>query len=129
MRPPPDRNRSHRFPLRCFAVWAGLAAIACGTPDPVDTARTLLEAGRPAEAIEVLRARLDEGPGDAEIHYVYGAALLANHSASLAVWPLRRAARDPKLAVEAGRLAYESGRMPRRLYASASSPLDGLATF
>jgi thiazole synthase len=38
-------------------------------------------------------------------------------------------ARAMKLAVEAGRLAYESGRMPRRLYANASSPLDGLATF
>jgi thiazole synthase len=30
-----------------------------------------------------------------------------------------------KLAVEAGRLAYEAGRMPKKLYASASSPLDG----
>lgn len=30
-----------------------------------------------------------------------------------------------KLAVEAGRLAYLSGRMPKRLYASASSPLTG----
>ncbi|MEN0061745.1 MAG: thiazole synthase [Myxococcota bacterium] len=28
-------------------------------------------------------------------------------------------------ACEAGRMAYESGRMPRRLYATASSPLDG----
>ncbi|MBL8151769.1 MAG: thiazole synthase [Blastocatellia bacterium] len=32
-----------------------------------------------------------------------------------------------KLAIEAGRLAYLAGRMPRRLYASASSPLDGLS--
>ncbi len=46
------------------------------------------------------------------------------------------AAKDPvkmatamRLAVEAGRLAYEAGRMPRRLHASASSPLDGLASF
>ena len=31
-----------------------------------------------------------------------------------------------KHAAEAGRLAYRAGRMPRRLYASASSPLDGL---
>lgn len=31
-----------------------------------------------------------------------------------------------KLAVHAGRLAYLSGRMPKRLYASASSPSDGL---
>jgi thiazole synthase len=31
-----------------------------------------------------------------------------------------------KLATEAGRLAYLAGRMPKRLYASASSPLTGL---
>jgi thiazole synthase len=31
-----------------------------------------------------------------------------------------------KLAVEAGRLAYQAGRMTRRLYASASSPLAGV---
>jgi thiazole synthase len=42
-------------------------------------------------------------------------------------------ARDPvmmagamKKAVEAGREAYRAGRMPRRRYASASSPLDGV---
>ncbi|MCW5968948.1 MAG: thiazole synthase [Blastocatellales bacterium] len=41
-------------------------------------------------------------------------------------------ARDPgamaeamKLAVESGRLAFRAGRMPKRLYASASSPLEG----
>ena len=41
-------------------------------------------------------------------------------------------ARDPVLmaeamrhAVQAGRLAYRAGRMPRRAYASASSPIDG----
>jgi thiazole synthase len=38
-------------------------------------------------------------------------------------------ARAMKLAVESGRLAYQSGRIPRRLYATASSPLDGLASF
>ena len=31
-----------------------------------------------------------------------------------------------RLAVEAGRLAYLAGRMPKRLYASASSPLAGV---
>jgi thiazole synthase len=42
-------------------------------------------------------------------------------------------ARDPegmaeamKLAVEAGRYAYKSGRIPRKLYATASSPLEGI---
>ena len=41
-------------------------------------------------------------------------------------------ARDPvkmahamRLAIEAGRLAFDAGRIPRKLYATASSPLDG----
>ncbi|MCO4772287.1 MAG: thiazole synthase [Deltaproteobacteria bacterium] len=32
-------------------------------------------------------------------------------------------------ATEAGRLAFEAGRIPRRLYANASSPVDGVVTF
>jgi thiazole synthase len=32
-----------------------------------------------------------------------------------------------KLAVQAGRLAYKAGRMPKKLYASASSPLQGIS--
>ena len=42
-------------------------------------------------------------------------------------------ARDPilmahamKLAIEAGRAAFKAGRIPRKRYASASSPVDGL---
>ncbi|MEJ2681317.1 MAG: thiazole synthase [Gammaproteobacteria bacterium] len=31
-----------------------------------------------------------------------------------------------RLAIQAGRLAYRAGRMPRRLYASASSPIAGI---
>ncbi len=37
-----------------------------------------------------------------------------------------RMARAMRLAVEAGRLAYLSGRIPKKLYATASSPLEGL---
>jgi len=43
-------------------------------------------------------------------------------------------ARDPvamaqamKLGVAAGRLAFQAGRIPRKLYASASSPMDGIS--
>lgn len=36
-----------------------------------------------------------------------------------------RMARAMKQAIEAGRLAYLSGRIPKKRYASASSPLDG----
>jgi thiazole synthase len=32
-----------------------------------------------------------------------------------------------KKAVEAGREAFLSGRMPKKLYASASSPLEGIS--
>ncbi len=35
-------------------------------------------------------------------------------------------ARAMRLAVEAGRLAYLSGRIPRKLYAQASSPIEGM---
>jgi len=31
-----------------------------------------------------------------------------------------------RLAVEAGRKAFRAGRIPQKLYATASSPLDGL---
>ena len=36
-------------------------------------------------------------------------------------------ARSMKLAVEAGRLAYLAGRMPKKLYATASSPAEGIS--
>ncbi len=35
-------------------------------------------------------------------------------------------ARSMKLAVEAGRLAFQAGRIPKKLYATASSPLEGV---
>ena len=35
-------------------------------------------------------------------------------------------ARAMRLAVEAGRLAFLAGRIPRKMYATASSPLEGL---
>ena len=75
---------------------------------------------------------MDAGVGtasDAAIAMELGAtAVLMNTGIAGAKDP-RRMARAMKLGVEAGRLAYESGRMPRRLYASASSPLDGIAAF
>jgi thiazole synthase len=37
-----------------------------------------------------------------------------------------RMARAMRLAVEAGRLAFLAGRIPRKLFATASSPLDGV---
>jgi len=75
---------------------------------------------------------VDAGVGtasDAAIAMELGAtAVLMNTGIAAAKDPVRMAT-AMRLAIEAGRLAYEAGRMPRRLYASASSPLDGLASF
>jgi thiazole synthase len=75
---------------------------------------------------------VDAGVGtasDAAVAMELGAtALLMNTAIAHAKDPLGMA-RAMKLGVEAGRAAYEAGRMPRRLYASASSPIDGTASF
>jgi thiazole synthase len=75
---------------------------------------------------------VDAGVGtasDAAVAMELGAtAVLMNTAIAEAKEP-EKMARAMRLAVEAGRLAYTAGRMPMRLYASASSPLDGLARF
>jgi thiazole synthase len=53
------------------------------------------------------------------------AGLLVNTAISGAQDPVAMAT-AMKLATEAGRLAYRAGRIPRKLYGSASSPLAGL---
>jgi len=52
-------------------------------------------------------------------------AVLAASAISRAQEPARMA-RALRAAVQAGRLARTSGRIPRRLYASASTPDEGL---
>ena len=75
---------------------------------------------------------VDAGVGtasDAAIAMELGAtAVLMNTGIAHAKDPVAMA-RAMRLGIEAGRLAYEAGRMPRKLYASASSPLDGIASF
>jgi thiazole synthase len=72
---------------------------------------------------------VDAGVGtasDAAIAMELGADGVLMNTAIAAAEDSVKMARAMKLAVEAGRLAYESGRMPRKLYASASSPLAGV---
>ncbi|HEX5325416.1 MAG TPA: thiazole synthase [Acetobacteraceae bacterium] len=72
---------------------------------------------------------VDAGVGtasDAAIAMELGCdAVLLNSAIAHAGDPVRMA-RAMKLAVEAGRLAYLAGRMPRRMGADPSSPLTGL---
>lgn len=64
-------------------------------------------------------------PSDAAIAMELGAdAILMNTAIAESNDP-EQMATAMKLAVEAGRLAFRAGRMPKRLYASASSPLQG----
>ena len=72
---------------------------------------------------------VDAGVGtasDASVAMELGCdAVLMNTAIAEAKDPIKMA-RAMRLAVESGRLAYLAGRMSRRLYASASSPLEGL---
>jgi thiazole synthase len=72
---------------------------------------------------------VDAGVGtasDAAIAMELGAdGVLMNTAIAEAEDPAKMAT-AMKLAIEAGRLAYLAGRMPKRLYASASSPLQGV---
>jgi thiazole synthase len=64
-------------------------------------------------------------PSDASLAMELGAdAILMNTAIAESPNPEQMAA-AMKLAVQAGRLAYLAGRMPKRLYASASSPIQG----
>jgi len=51
--------------------------------------------------------------------------VLMNTAIALAADPVSMA-RAMKLGVEAGRLAWQAGRIPRKEFASASSPTEGL---
>ena len=72
---------------------------------------------------------VDAGVGtasDAAVAMELGAdAVLMNTAVAEATDPVKMA-RAMDFAVQAGRLAFEAGRMPKRLYASASSPVAGV---
>lgn len=72
---------------------------------------------------------VDAGVGtasDAAIAMELGADAVLMNTAIAEAQDSAKMARAMRLAIEAGRLAYLAGRMPKRLYASASSPLTGV---
>src|SRR5437763_5492511 len=81
------------------------------------------------EMITQMPMIVDAGVGtasDAAIAMELGADGVLMNTAIAAAEDSVKMARAMKLGVEAGRLAYESGRMPKKLYASASSPMAGV---
>jgi thiazole synthase len=81
------------------------------------------------EMITTVPMIVDAGVGtasDAAVAMELGADGILMNTAIAAAEDSGKMAAAMKLGVEAGRLAFEAGRMPKRLYASASSPLDGV---
>ena len=109
--------------IGCIAVMplAGLIGTGLGICNPYNLRIILEEA-----TVPVL---VDAGVGtasDAAIAMELGCeAVLMNSAIAHAQHPVLMA-EAMKHAIVAGRLAYLAGRMPKKLYASASSPLDGL---
>jgi len=72
---------------------------------------------------------VDAGVGtasDAAIAMELGADAILMNTAIAEAGNAEQMANAMRLAIQAGRLAYLAGRMPKRLYASASSPLVGV---
>jgi thiazole synthase len=66
-------------------------------------------------------------PADAALAMELGAdGVLLNTAVSGAKDPVKMA-KAMKLAIEAGRLGYEAGRIPKKRYATASSPMEGMS--
>jgi len=81
------------------------------------------------EMIREVPLIVDAGVGtasDASVAMELGADGVLMNTAIAAAEDSVKMATAMKLAVEAGRLAYEAGRMPKKLYAAASSPLTGV---
>jgi len=81
------------------------------------------------EMITAVPMIVDAGVGtasDAAIAMELGADGILMNTAIATADDSLKMAQAMKLATVAGRLAYESGRMPKKLYASASSPLAGV---
>jgi len=64
-------------------------------------------------------------PSDAAIAMELGADAILMNTAIAEAGDAELMATAMKLAVQAGRAGYVAGRMPKRLYASASSPIEG----
>lgn len=123
------------------------------TTDDLINARKLIDAGAAAVMplaapigsglgiqnvtnLKILRERITEVPlivdagvgtaSDAAIAMELGYDGLLMNTAIAAAEDSEKMAHAMRLAVEAGRLAYLAGRMPKKLYATASSPLEGV---
>ncbi len=108
--------------IGCVAVMPLAAPIGSGLG--IQNRYTLLEIVENAKVPVIVDAGVGTA-SDAAIAMELGCdGVLMNTAIAAAREPIRMA-QAMKLAVAAGRQAYLAGRIPRRRYASASSPIDG----
>src|SRR3954464_7715767 len=107
----------------CAAIMPLAAPIGSGLGDQNPANLRIMREQLPDATIIV-----DAGVGtasDAAIAMELGADAVLMNTAIAEAETSPRMATAMKLGIQAGRLAYASGRMSRRLYASASSPVSG----
>lgn len=110
--------------LGCHAIMPGASPIGSGQGiiNPLNLSFIIEQATVPVI--------VDAGigcPSDAALAMEMGAdGVLLNTAVSGAADPVKMA-KAMKLAIEAGRAGYEAGRIPKKRYATASSPTEGLS--
>ncbi|MBD8067754.1 thiazole synthase [Bacillus sp. PS06] len=111
--------------LGCHAIMPGASPIGSGQGiiNPLNLSFIIEQAKVPV----IVDAGIGT-PSDAAIAMEMGAdGVLLNTAVSGAQDPVKMA-HAMKLAIEAGRLGFEAGRIPKKRYATASSPLEGMST-
>ncbi|MFP3321688.1 thiazole synthase [Planococcus sp. SIMBA_160] len=110
--------------LGCHAVMPGASPIGSGQGiiNPLNLSFIIEQATVPV----IVDAGIGT-PSDAAIAMELGASgVLLNTAVSGAKEPVKMA-KAMKLSIEAGRLGYEAGRIPKKRYATASSPMEGMS--
>ncbi|TQR37028.1 thiazole synthase [Lysinibacillus sphaericus] len=110
--------------LGCHAIMPGASPIGSGRGiiNPLNLSFIIEQATVPV----IVDAGIGS-PADAAMAMELGAdGILLNTAVSAAKDPVKMA-KAMKLAIEAGRLGFEAGRIPKKRYATASSPLEGMS--
>ncbi|EPD50552.1 thiazole synthase [Paenisporosarcina sp. FSL H8-0542] len=110
--------------LGCHAIMPGASPIGSGQGiiNPLNLSFIIEQASVPV----IIDAGIGT-PSDAAIAMELGAdGVLLNTAVSGANDPVKMA-KAMKLAIEAGRLGFEAGRIPKKRYATASSPTEGMS--
>lgn len=124
-------------PVSCLRLLDVGAAAVMPLAAPIGSGLGIRNPFNLAIILEQVRARssvpviVDAGVGtasDAALAMEMGVDGILMNTAIAGAQDAEKMARAMRLAVESGRLAYEAGRIPRKLYATASSPMDGLVT-